>query len=311
MQDARSLRIVFFGTPDFAANTLEKLIREGANIVAVVTVPDRPAGRGLHLQKSAVKEVAESAGLKILQPEKLKNPGFIAELETLNIDLGIVVAFRMLPVLIWKMPRLGTFNLHASLLPKYRGAAPINRALINGDKETGITTFFLQHEIDTGKILFQESVSVGDDENAGSLYDRLRLKGADLVWKTVKAISSGDYQEQDQNEALVSHAPKIFRENCELHFSQPAHQLHNLIRGLSPYPAAWCIREGKNFKILKSRLTDRICAAFQPGTFMQIDPGNLAVAASDFWLEILELQPEGKRKMLATEFLAGNKIEKL
>jgi methionyl-tRNA formyltransferase len=311
MQDARSLRIVFFGTPDFAANTLEKLIREGANIVAVVTVPDRPAGRGLHLQKSAVKEVAESAGLKILQPEKLKNPGFIAELETLNIDLGIVVAFRMLPVLIWKMPRLGTFNLHASLLPKYRGAAPINRALINGDKETGITTFFLQHEIDTGKILFQESVPVAEDENAGTLYDRLRLKGADLVWKTVKAISSGDYQEQDQNEALVSHAPKIFRETCELRFAQPARDLHNLIRGLSPHPAAWCLREGKNFKILKSRLTDRNCSSYQPGTFMQIAPGVLAVAASDFWLEILELQPEGKRKMLAGEFLAGHKIDTL
>jgi methionyl-tRNA formyltransferase len=310
MPDARSLRILFLGTPEFAATTLQKLIDEKANIVAVITAPDKPAGRGLMLQKSAVKEVAEKAGLKIFQPEKLKNPDFLAELKSLDIDLGIVVAFRMLPEAVWQMPKLGTFNLHASLLPKYRGAAPINWAIINGEKETGITTFFLKHQIDTGKILFQEKTTIGESENAGSLYARLMHQGAELVWKTVMAISSKAYEEKEQNEEEVIHAPKIFRETGQLDFSNSATKIHNLIRGLSPYPGAWCIWSGKNLKILESLPTNQECQSFPTGTFVQLHPGVLAVSTSDFWLEILSLQPEGKRKMSAKEFLAGHKIEK-
>ncbi len=311
MPEARSLRILFMGTPDFAASSLQKLIDEKANVVAVVTAPDKPAGRGLHLHKSAVKEVAEAAGLKVLQPEKLKDPDFLAQIQSLEIDLGIVVAFRMLPELLWKTPKLGTFNLHASLLPKYRGAAPINWAIILGENETGNTTFFLQHEIDTGKILFQESMQIGENENAGSLYDRLRQAGAHLVWKTVEAIASGQYVEREQNEEQVVHAHKIFRETCRLDFSKSARELHNWVRGLSPYPAAWCLWEGKNLKLLRSNPTDIDCTGFPPGKFVQLSSGSLAVSSSDCWLEITELQPEGKRKMTGREFLAGHKLEKI
>lgn len=298
------------GTPDFAAASLEKLIEKKANVVAVLTAPDKPAGRGLQLQKSAVKIVAEKAGLKILQPEKLKNPEFLETLRELEIDLGIVVAFRMLPEVVWQMPRLGTFNLHGSLLPKYRGAAPIHWAIMNGETETGITTFFLKHEIDTGKILFQEKLAIGPDENVGSLYTKMMNQGADLVWKTVESIAEIRYYETDQDEASVIHAPKIFRETCRLDFAKNAQEVHNKVRGLSPVPAAWCDFEEKNLKIFETRLSNMSSMDFGSGQFRVID-GGLFVSTQNEWLEILVLQPEGKRRMLAKEFLAGHKIEKL
>jgi len=310
MLNPKKIRILFLGTPEFAATILLKLMDEKANIVAVITAPDKPSGRGLQIHQSAVKQVAELHGLKILQPEKLKNPEFLEELNLLEIDLAIVVAFRMLPEVVWRMPKMGTFNLHASLLPQYRGAAPINWAIMNGESETGITTFFLQHEIDTGNLLLQEKVEIGPNENVGSLYDRLMKNGADLVWKTVKGIAAKSLIDFPQKGDCLKHAPKIYKEDCLLDFSLPAHQIHNKVRGLSPIPAAFTSWNGKNMKIFATELTNEK-SELPYGIFKQIKTGVLGVSTGDYWLNLLEIQPEGKRKMTAKEFLAGHKIEKL
>ena len=310
MPDPKKIRILFLGTPEFASTILRKLMDEKANVVAVVTSPDKPSGRGLHLHQSAVKQLAEQHNLKVLQPEKLKNPKFLEALKLLEIDLAIIVAFRMLPELVWRLPKMGTFNLHASLLPQYRGAAPINWAIINGETETGNTTFFLQHEIDTGNLLLQEKVEIGPNENVGSLYNRLMKNGADLVWKTVEGIAAKSLKDFPQTGDFQKHAPKIFKEDCLLDFGLSAQEVHNKVRGLSPIPAAFTSWNGKNMKILATELatekTERV-----PGIFSQIKPGVLAVSTGDNWLILLEIQLEGKRKMSAKDFLAGHKIDKI
>ena len=311
MPDATKIRIVFLGTPEFAATCLQNLIDQNAHVVVVITAPDKPAGRGLHLHKSAVKLVAEAAGIPVLQPEKLKNPEFLEELKSYQPDLGIVVAFRMLPELVWQMPPMGTFNLHASLLPAFRGAAPINWALMRGEKQTGITTFFLQHEIDTGDLLLQETVDIGENENVGSLYERLMNQGAALVWKTVCGIADGTLTPFPQDESKVSFAPKIFKDTCLLDFNRTAQELHNQIRGLSPVPGAWFLKDGKVMKVLSSFPEEIPSDNMEPGTLRVLRPGELGIATKDNWLNLLEIQPEGKRKMTAKEFLAGHTIEKL
>jgi len=311
MPDQKKIRILFLGTPEFAAACLQKLIAQNALVVAVITAPDKPAGRGLQLHKSAVKMVAEEAGIPVLQPEKLKNPEFIEELRLYKADLGIVVAFRMLPEIVWRMPPMGTFNLHASLLPAYRGAAPINWAIIKGEKQTGITTFFLQHEIDTGDLLLQETVDILENENVGSLYQRLMENGANLIWKTVEGICAGSLVPFPQDESKVSQAPKLFKDTCLLNFTKTAFELHNQVRGLSPVPGAYFLREGKVMKILSTLLEEIPCTPFESGILRILRPGVLGISTADFWLNIEELQPEGKRKMTAKEFLAGHPIEKL
>ena len=243
--DKQSIRIIYLGTPDFAAESLRALVEGGYNVVAVVTMPDKPAGRGHQLQFSAVKQYAMSIGLPVLQPQRLKDEHFLAELRSYRADLQIVVAFRMLPDIVWSMPRLGTFNLHASLLPQYRGAAPINWAVMNGDRETGVSTFMLQHEIDTGNIILQERIPIAPDENVGSVHDRLMMLGGSLITRTVDLIADYDMQgiplptiPQEESPALLT-APKIFKETCAIDFSQTAERIYNHVRGLSPYPAAW------------------------------------------------------------------------
>ena len=249
------LRIIFMGTPEFAVPSLNKLYEAGYDIVAVVTAPDKPAGRGMRLTQSAVKKYALEKNLKILQPEKLKNPSFIEELQSLKADVQVVVAFRMLPEVIWNMPPLGTINLHASLLPQYRGAAPINWAIINGEKQTGVTTFKLQHEIDTGNILLQEKINIADDETAGSLHDKMMIAGAELLLKTINQLEAGTLQEIAQSNVPVSpllHAPKIFTETCEINWNNEVNEIYDLIRGLSPYPAAFTFLQGKKLKIFSA-----------------------------------------------------------
>jgi len=293
------------GTPEFAVPSLDILVTNGWNIVGVITAPDKPQGRGKKLGVSAVKAYAEDKGLNILQPTNLKAPEFIAELKALDANLQIVVAFRMLPEIVWQMPALGTFNLHGSLLPKYRGAAPINWALINGEKETGVTTFFLKHEIDTGDILFQEKEPISDEDNVGTVYERLMNKGAALVLKTVEAIAEGNYKEQPQEifEDTPT-APKIFRETCEINFEQPTEQVVNFIRGLSPYPTAWTTLMGKTVKVYKARKVE------QKGEKEMLSDSKtyLYLKTADGYISIEELQMEGKKRMDIEEFLRGNRI---
>jgi methionyl-tRNA formyltransferase len=287
------LRIIFMGTPEFAVPSLDILVENNYDVVGVITAPDKPGGRGQQLQKSAVKVAAEKNGLKILQPTNLKAPEFIDELRSLNANLQIVVAFRMLPEAVWSMPSIGTFNLHASLLPQYRGAAPINWAIINGETETGVTTFFLKHEIDTGNILFQEKETILPDDDAGTLYERLMKKGAGLVLKTVKAIEGGDYTPQSQiTDRELRHAPKIFRETCMIDWNKNSRDVVNFVRGLSPYPAAWTTINGKTYKVFK----------------VSIGEGDLKLKTADGYVSIEELQPEGKKRMKTSEFLRGYKI---
>ena len=311
MPNPKDLRILFLGTPEFAAAILQKLIDEKANVVAVVTMPDKPSGRGLQMHSSAVKQVAEANGLKILQPVKLKNEAFLEELRLLNIDLGIVVAFRMLPEVVWRLPRLGTFNLHGSLLPQYRGAAPINWAIINGEGKTGVTTFFLQHEIDTGDLLLQEEEPIRSEDNAGTLYERLMHRGANLVWKTLEGVANESLVPIPQKKEAAKTAPKIHRDTCQLDFLQKAQDIHNKIRGLSPFPGAFTILNGKILKIGLSEIGEDRPINIPPSELRQLAPGELAFSTSDKWLLIKELQPEGKRKMTAKEFLAGHQIQKL
>jgi methionyl-tRNA formyltransferase len=299
------MRIVFFGTPDFAVASLKRLLAEHATIVAVVTSPDKPAGRGLQLQESAVKQYAQSVGLRVLQPAKLKDEQFIATLQSLEADLFIVIAFRMLPESVWTMPPLGTFNLHASLLPAYRGAAPINWAIINGEIETGVTTFFLKHEIDTGDILFQEKVAITPSMNAGNLHDLLMEKGADLVAKSVSAISAGNYQMQLQS-GTVKHAPKIFKAHCLINWNQSTQAVFNLIRGMSPYPTAHTFLHEKQLKIMESEM--EISSEIEaPGTVVTDEKTYLKFATTDGYIKVLTLQLEGKKRMATKDFLAGYK----
>lgn len=261
MNKKSNFKIVFMGTPDFAVASLNALVQNGFEIAAVVTAPDRPAGRGQKLKVSAVKEYALNHGLLILQPQSLKDPEFISSLNSLNADLQIVVAFRMLPKEVWSLPKLGTFNLHASLLPDYRGAAPINWAIINGEKETGVTTFFIDEEIDTGNIILQEKITIESSETAGQLHDRLMKLGAQLVVHTAKAISEGNLTTISQKDVKsVKMAPKLFRETCKLDWNRAAQEIYNKIRGLSPYPAAWGLLNNggvtTSVKIFKARLTE-------------------------------------------------------
>lgn len=293
------------GTPEFAVTSLDKLFTAGYDIAAVVTVPDKPAGRGQIVQQSPVKYYAVSKGIPVLQPPKLKDPAFLDELRKLQADLQVVVAFRMLPEVVWNMPPLGTVNLHASLLPQYRGAAPINWAIINGEKETGVTTFFLRHEIDTGNMIFSEKVAIGDDETAGELHDRLMVTGAELMSKTVKAIEDGNYPSIPQPEPdVLEHAPKIFREDCCINWERPVDELYNFIRGLSPYPAAFTELKEQDLKIYQAHKEKGSCHA-NPGTFHTDGKTFLKVAALDGFIHIDELQLQGKKKMGAEEFLRG------
>jgi len=298
------------GTPDFAVPSLEILVQNQYQVVAVITSPDKPAGRGLKLSTSPVKDVALSHGIPVLQPEKLKAPAFLDELRSYQADLQIIVAFRMLPEVVWSMPRLGSFNLHASLLPQYRGAAPINWAIIRGEKETGLTTFFLQHEIDTGHIIFQEREPIYDHDNAGSLYERLMRKGAELVLRTVRAIEKNDYPQIPQNlSEPIKTAPKIFKEDCEINWNQPARSIHNFVRGLSPYPTAWTMLKGKICKIYQTSMVDAALEAdVATGDYWTDNKKVLWIKAQDKPVMIEELQMEGKKKMAITEFLRGNPL---
>lgn len=296
------------GTPDFAVASLSALVDAGFDIAGVVTAADKPAGRGQKLQESAVKKYALENGLKVLQPLKLKDPEFIAELQQIKADLQVVVAFRMLPEVVWTMPRYGTINLHASLLPQYRGAAPINHAIINGETESGVTTFFLKHEIDTGDIIFSERVPVGPADTAGDLHDKLMNTGAGLLVKTVRAIQTGNYSEQQQIfSASLRHAPKIFKDFCRIDWNQPVKTIYDLIRGLSPYPTAFTELGGKTLKIFKS-VYEETAPGVTPGELVTDGKSMLKFAAKDGFIQVTDLQYEGKKRMPVDEFLRGMRL---
>ncbi len=310
--DKKDIRIVYMGTPDFAVESLRALVEGGYNVVAVVTMPDKPAGRGHQLQFSAVKQYALSVGLPILQPERLKDENFLTELRSYQADLQIVVAFRMLPEVVWNMPRLGTFNLHASLLPQYRGAAPINWAVMNGDHETGATTFMLQHEIDTGNIILQERIPIADDENVGSVHDRLMMMGGGLVTRTVDTIIEAENQgvalptTPQDNSIELRPAPKIFKDTCAIDFSQTAEQIRNHVRGLSPYPAAWISEMPANHslaEVLKGAKVYKVAV-----TQLSEQKGHIVVPCADGYIDILELQMPGKKRMEAAALLNGIRV---
>ena len=305
----RDIRIVFMGTPDFAVASLKALLDENFNVAAVVTAPDKPAGRGLQLQTSAVKKFALEKGLKILQPVKLKSPEFLEQLKEINPDLQVVVAFRMLPEIIWNLPRMGTINVHGSLLPKYRGAAPINWAIINGEKETGVTTFKLKHEIDTGNILQQETIPIGENETAGELHDVMMNVGANLLVKTINGLISGKLNETPQPQiANAPHAPKIFTEQCKITWEQKVSSIHNIIRGLSPFPGAFT---SFNNKILKIYRSDKEITqpSVEPGQYITDKKTYLKFAGNDGYIHVTELQLEGKKKMKIDEFLRGYRFD--
>jgi len=302
------------GTPDFAVASLKELVDNGYNVVGVITAPDKPAGRGKKLQQSAVKQYALEQGLHILQPEKLKNEAFLEELKALNADLQVVVAFRMMPEVLWNMPRLGTFNLHGSLLPQYRGAAPLNWAVINGESKTGVTTFLLNHEIDTGKILFKKEIDIWENDTVGTIHDTLMDIGAKLVVETVDALAEGNYKAIPQDELTdkieIKHAPKIFKEDCKIDWSKDVEITRNLIRGLSPYPAAWSTLKHKESG---NEISTKIFFALQvegnkntaPGTIESDGKNFVKVACTNGWLQITDLQIAGKKRMKIQEFLRG------
>lgn len=311
---SKDVRIVYMGTPDFAVEPLKALVEAGFNIVGVVTVPDKPAGRGQKIQSSAVKNYAFEKGLKIMQPEKLKNPEFFDELSSLKPDIAVVVAFRMLPESVWSIPKLGTFNLHASLLPQYRGAAPINWAIINGETTTGVTTFLIDHEIDTGKVIFREEIKVDENETAGELHDKLMAIGANLVLKTVNALAEKNTQPISQQNLIpgnnsIKPAPKIFRETCRIDWSKNLFEIHNLIRGLSPYPAAWTEMEFSDGNTTQAKVLRTIKVKkdhqLQHGTIIIEGKNSMIVACSEEFISILEIQLAGKRPMKINEFLNG------
>jgi len=298
------------GTPEFAVPSLEILAKNNCNVVAVITAPDKPQGRGQKIEYSPVKECALRYGIPVLQPTNLKAPEFLEELKRYRANLQVVVAFRMLPEVVWAMPSLGTFNLHASLLPDYRGAAPINWAIINGEKETGATTFFLQHEIDTGSIIFQEKEPIFENDTVGSLYERLMKIGAQLVLKTVQAIETNTYSSTPQREPKeIKHAPKIFKETCEINWNRPSQRVRDFVRGLSPYPAAWTTIQNRIFKIFEVSVVSRTAENKNPGTFDTDNKNYLYFKTSDGWISIDALQPEGKKRMKIQEFFRGNKLE--
>jgi methionyl-tRNA formyltransferase len=301
------MRIVFFGTPDFAAHSLQSLINAGVNVVAVVTAPDKPAGRGMNLQSSAVKMCAEKNNLPVLQPFKLKDPEFVQELASYQADLQIVIAFRMLPEIVWNMPAKGTMNLHASLLPDYRGAAPINWAIINGEKKSGVCTFFLKHEIDTGDILLSREVEITPTMNAGELHDLLMQTGAELVIESVKKVESGNYSGIPQAPSSTKTAPKIFKEHCLIQFNQPAENVYNLIRGMSPYPAAYFQLNRKNMKVFKAEIKQSN-QLLEPGSIETDGKSYLQIKCADDFISLLEVQPESKKRMSIEDFLRGNKV---
>lgn len=304
-------RVLFMGTPDFAVATLNALIADGVTVVGVVTAPDRPAGRGRQLRSSPVKQRALEAGIPVLQPERLRDPGFHAQLDELNASLYIVVAFRMLPASVWERPVLGTVNLHASLLPDYRGAAPINWAVINGEQRSGVSTFMISHDIDTGDLLMQRDLAIAPDETAGELHDRMMAVGAELIVETVHGLARRSLTPVPQDHASATHsAPKLDTDTCHIDFNRPAADVHNLIRGLSPFPGAWCTWKEQSgssmhFKILRSRMTDMRCE--RASGAVRTENGTLHIACADNWLEALEVQPEGKRRMQAADFVRGLK----
>lgn len=301
------MRILFLGTPDFAVESLKILVENHYEIVGVVTAPDKPSGRGLEIQETPVKKYAKEKGLKIFQPEKLKSPDFIQSLKELNIDLGIVVAFRMLPEMVWNLPKMGTFNLHASLLPNYRGSAPINWAIIHGEKETGATTFFLKHEIDTGDILLQRKVSIGEEETAGELYDRLMHLGADLVLETMKLIEKGNYTTMPQAQNNAIHiAPKLYKETACIPFTKTGFEIHNFIRGMNPFPGAWFMWNDKKIIVYTCRFTPE-AHSMPPGEIHTDYKTYFKVSCSDGFIEILSLKMEGKKQMKVVDFLNGIK----
>lgn len=303
----KDLRVIFMGTPEFAVASLEALVQASCNIVAVITAPDKAAGRGMELQQSAVKKFAVAGNIPLLQPEKLRNHQFLSTLKALNADLQICVAFRMLPEIVWNMPPMGTINLHGSLLPQYRGAAPINWAVINGEKETGVTTFKLKHEIDTGDILLQERFPIEPGDNAGSVHDKMKGIGAALLVETVKQLAEWNLKERPQlllpGETL-RHAPKIFTETCEIDFNTPVETVHNLIRGLSPYPTAFTFLNGRKLKIFQSAIVDKT-PTINPGEYDTDGKTLLQFACSNGYLTVTELQLEGKKRMLIEDFLRG------
>ena len=306
------MKIIYMGTPDFAVEPLRRLVEAGKNIVAVVTMPDKPAGRGHKIQFSPVKEYALSVNIPLLQPVNLKDPEFVEELRSYQADLQIVVAFRMLPEIVWNMPPLGTFNLHASLLPQYRGAAPINWAVINGETETGITTFFLQHEIDTGNIIMQEKITIAPDDNAGIVHDRLMMLGADLVLKTVNQIESGNVASIPQPDGELKAAPKIFKDTCRINFNTTAESVRNLVRGLAPYPAAWIeltdpAGNTTNMKIYE--VSKELCTPSHPaGTLVCDGKKILKVAVQDGYIHLDQVQLAGKKRMPAADLMRGTDL---
>lgn len=309
------LRIVFLGTPEFAVESLEAIIAGGYNVVGVVTMPDKPAGRGHKMYQSPVKECALRHGIRVMQPVRLKDPDFVDELRSLNADLFVVIAFRMLPEIVWSMPHLGTFNLHASLLPRYRGAAPINRAVMNGDTETGVTTFFLKHEIDTGDIIQQERIAILPSDNVGDVHDRLMHLGARLTVETIDAIVAGSLSTTPQDKLIgdiePTPAPKIFKEDCEINWAAPAEVVHNHVRGLSPYPAAWStlVSDGEvvgAMKIFETKILDGE-SPVAPGSVVE-ENGRIIVGTGTAPVEILSLQAPGKRRVATADYLRGARL---
>ncbi len=313
--DKKSLRIVYMGTPEFAVEPLKRLVDNGYNIVGCITMPDKEAGRGHKIQSSPVKDFAVAHNIPLLQPEKLKNEEFLEALKAWMADLQIVVAFRMLPKVVWDMPKYGTFNLHAALLPQYRGAAPLNWAVINGEKETGVTTFFLTEEIDTGKIALQEKIKIEDKDNVGTVHDKLMQVGADLVLKTVDLLIEGNLKTTEQKEFYTSEAelklaPKIFKETCKLDWSKTPTSIHNLVRGLSPYPAAWSILTDENGTEYNVKIFDTQVIQGNhtlPFGTIRAEKKTLDVAVNSGFVRILSLQMPGKKRITAEEFLRGFK----
>ena len=303
------MRIVFMGTPDFAVPSLRILVENGFDVVGVITATDKYGGRGnKRLIQSAVKQYALDQNLHILQPKNLKDPEFVEELRALDADLQVIVAFRMLPEVVWSMPKLGSINLHGSLLPKYRGAAPIHWAVANGERETGVTTFFLKHKIDTGDMLFQEELSIGENDTTGDVHDRMMDLGAETVLKTVQAIESNNYELKPQNDTAATKAPKVFHRDCEVNFDQDTEKVHNFIRGMSPFPAAWTMLEGKKLKLFRCHKAIE-SHSLQPGTFETDNRKYLHIATKDGFVCIKELQLQGKKRMRIKDFLNGYKFE--
>lgn len=301
------MRIIFMGTPEFAVPSLQRLVESPYDVVGVVTAPDRPAGRGQKLKASPIKQYAEEQGVPVFQPVKLRDPSFVKAMDNLNSDLMVVVAFRMLPEMIWSLPKIGTFNLHASLLPDYRGAAPINWVLINGESRSGATTFFIDKQIDTGSLLLQRELEIPMEWNAGHLHDELMQLGADLVLDTVKGIANEELKPAPQDDSLFLHpAPKIFKEDCRIDWNQAAAKLYNFIRGLSPYPTAWTLLEDKQVKVFASQLGPKLEDDIEVGK-LRVEEDKLFVACIDRWLEITSLQLAGRKRMKAGDFIRGHK----